>query len=283
MTVDVIAAALVELSIGEHDAAQVRLASVDGRLARALVDGLQSGSSDGVYVQPAAFERFIGSPPNARLYADVEKALASWVAEGAGDVRRVFDVGCGDGRVTAAVCPGDLQRVELIEPSAALLDSATVRLFDYPVVRIERTVAAWLGSSAGERRDVGWSTFALHNLPPDERAATLEGIAERTDRFAVVEFDVPEWRSLEQWGIHCAERYAIGAAAHNDAEVLHGFLVPVLLGQFAPDAVRHTYEQPLAAWEADFQAAGFTQTEVQEIHSDFWWASAGMVTGISER
>lgn len=103
----------------------------------------------------------------------------------------------------------------------------------------------------------------------------------RVERFAIVEFDVPSWRSVEQWAGYCAERYVVGAEAHDDELVLSGFLVPVLLGQFVPGASRHTHEQPLDAWEADFRDAGFRRVEVQPVHADFWWGSAGLVVGSS--
>lgn len=284
MTAEGIAAALVAVAQGNEATALDRLNALGGdRLARALADGLASERASGVYVDPEAFTRFIDSKANARLYRDVGVALGDWVEAGGSAVRRVVDVGCGDGRVTRSVLPAGLERVELVEPSGALLELAAARLEDCSVERFEMGVADWLVSADPGWRDVGWSTFALHNLPVEERGAALRGIASRVNRFAVVEFDVPTWRSVEQWAAYCAERYIAGAAAHDDELVLSGFLVPVLLGQFASGASRHTYEQPLEAWRSDFEAAGFTHTEVRVVHSEFWWGPAGLVLGNNTR
>lgn len=281
MTAEAISQALVSVAEGDIDAAVDRLGAIEGsRLAAGLIQGLADDRADGVYVDPAAFTRFIDSGPNDRLYGAVDAALGRWVASAA-NVDSVVDIGCGDGRVTSAVVPDDVMRIELVEPSDALLQQATARLASRPVTAFGKDVAGWLATGAEPRVDMGWATFALHNLPPEDRRSALRGIATRVGRFAVVEFDVPEWESVEQWAAHCAERYVEGADAHDDSLVLAGFLVPVLLGQFAPGAERHTYEQPLAGWRADFEEAGFAETTVEIVHSDFWWGNAGLVTGHS--
>ena len=279
MSVDAIAGALVCVSNDDVDGARDRLSAVaNDPLAAALIVALSAGSSHEVYVDPDAFTRFIDGPPNARLYCDVEHALRDWISADPDGVRWVVDIGCGDGRVTEAVVPATVDRIELVEPSDALMDSAVGRLGGR-VDAHRMDVQAWVDSPDVSGRDAGWATFALHNLSPVDRSEVLGGIAQRVTRFAVAEFDVPVPRSVEDHAVYCAERYSLGAAAHDDPVVLSGFLVPVLLGQFAPNARRHTYEQPHEAWAAELLEAGFDDTDVTVVHSDFWWGPAGLVTG----
>ncbi|MGI9646796.1 MAG: class I SAM-dependent methyltransferase [Ilumatobacteraceae bacterium] len=279
---DGVADALVLLSEGDPDAAREALHRAgDDRLAPLLASALDGDGALGgeVYVDPTAFQRFIDSPPNVALYAAVEDGLARWVA---GEGSRVVDIGCGDGRVTKAVAPADAAVVELVEPAQAMLDVAAAR---FP----EQRVDAWCTDAetwtttvlvdTPRDRDVGWSTFALHNLPSESRHEVLTSTAAGVGRFAVVEFDVPRFSATHEHAAYCSARYRRGIEVHDDPLVVSGFLAPVLLGQFAPDAPRHTYEQPLETWANDLRRAGFVEVEVQTLHTDFWWAPAGMVTG----
>ena len=52
--------------------------------------------------------------------------------------------------------------------------------------------------------------------------------------------------------------------------------MPVLVGQFDPDRPRHTFEQPIAAWVTELEAAGFESVQTVPIH-DYWWAPAVLI------
>jgi hypothetical protein len=125
---------------------------------------------------------------------------------------------------------------------------------------------------------VAQSTFALHAVPPGDRRQVLADLAARTTHLLVVEFDVPAFadRSPDH-ARYAAERYVEGVAEYaGDDLVVDRFLVPVLVGQFAPGRPRHTWEQPVDAWAADLAAAGFTDVRHSRLHP-YWWAPAHLL------
>src|SRR5215212_1568037 len=76
-------------------------ANPDSRLAAALAEFLQLQPSPGVYDEPTAFEAFIDNGTNPELY---RRTIASLRAIHVADrPSAVIDIGCGDGRVVAAV------------------------------------------------------------------------------------------------------------------------------------------------------------------------------------
>lgn len=257
------------------------LAAADpqARLPTALLRFLRANPPGDVYTSPEALTRFIDGGSNRALYDALHAALRERYAEvGPGSL---VDLGCGDGRVARAALVASIGRVDLVEPSAALLDLAAGALAGLvPDVRAHTATAAdfLAGAAAGERWDVAQSTFALHTMPAGERASVLSALAGRVGRLFMAEFDVPAFadRSAEH-AAYCAERYERGLREYDgDAVVAQGFLMPVLVGQFAPGAVRHTHEQPASAWVAELRAAGFADVTVTPLHP-YWWADAVLV------
>ena len=288
MTADDIVDSLLAVAASDHDraVASARAArrsappgTPSGRLADALLRHLDGGEGD-VYDDPAAFERFIDGGGNVGLYRRAHAALV----EHHEHLRpaTVLDLGCGDGRLTDAAVRPDrgLERLDLVEPSAELLAAAEARLAGQPVVAHGRTAQELIDGLADDARwDVAQSTFALHAVPPDDRARVLAALAQRVRCLLVVEFDVPPFadRSPDH-ARYAVERYAAGVAEHEDDDlVVDGFLVPVLVGQFAPDRPRHTWEQPIATWAADLTSAGFAEVHHTLVHP-YWWAPAHLLT-----
>jgi SAM-dependent methyltransferase len=285
MTADHIADALLAVAAGDQDRAMAsaRAATLDGpagtpsrRLADALLRHLDRGEGD-VYGSPAAFERFIDGGGNVALYERAHAALAERHARHG--PATVLDLGCGDGRLSLAALQPGLTRLDLVEPSAELLATAQARLAGHPVVAHQRTAQELVDTLADE---VGWdiaqSTFALHAVPPADRARVLAALARHVRRLLVVEFDVPLFadRSADH-ARYAAERYAAGIAEYEDDDlVVDGFLVPVLVGQFDPSRPRHTWEQPIDAWVADLTSAGFTTVRHDLVHP-YWWAPAHLL------
>lgn len=273
-----VVAALGALRDGDR-ARAARLAAADpGALAGALARHLGRAPADAVYDDGTAFAAFIGNGTNPELYRRTVAALSAVHARRSPGT--VLDVGCGDGRVTAAVVGGATTHVDLVEPSADLLGRATAALAGRRArVAAHRTdVARFLtGLPAGAGWDLAQSTFALHALPPADRADVLRGLAGRARTVAIAEFDVPALDG-DAWTTHLAERYAVGVHEYRDhPEVVDGFLMPVLVGQLEPGRARHTFEQPAAAWEDDLRAAGLTAVTTVPLHP-YWWAPAVLIT-----
>lgn len=246
------------------------------RLPTALLRYLRANPPGDVYTSPEALTRFIDGGSNRAMYDVLHAALRE--RYGALGPASLLDLGCGDGRVVAASSVPSIARIDLVEPSAALLDLAVAALAGTAaaVHGHAETAAAFLeGDGAGDRWDVAQSTFALHTMPPDDRAPVLRTLAGRVGRLLVAEFDVPAFADRsEDHAAYCADRYERGLREYDgDAVVAQGFLMPVLVGQFAPGAVRHTHEQPAAAWADELRAAGFTDVTVTPLHP-YWWADA---------
>ncbi len=258
-------------------AARARGLDPDDLLAAALVDHLARGGDD-VYADPEAFERFIDGGGNLGLYERAGRALAGVHAE-----RRpahVLDIGCGEGRLTATSLREGLRRLDLVEPSAELLDRACRRLDGHGVEVVTHGIGAEELAAAvpDVRWDLAQSTFALHALEPTARAAVLAELAGRVEALLIVEFDCPALIDRSEAHVrHLVERYEVGLAEYaGDPVVGRGFLLPVLVGQIAPGAERHTWEQPVAAWGEDLRAAGFASVRHRKV-SDYWWAPAHLI------
>jgi SAM-dependent methyltransferase len=257
--------------------AQARGLDPNDLLAQALGDHLDLGRGD-VYTAPEAFERFIDGGGNVGLYERAGRALAGVHAD-----RRpagVLDIGCGEGRLTATSLREGLRRLDLVEPSTELLARACRRLDDHGVEVVAHHIAAEELAAAvpDQRWDLAQSTFALHAVAPEPRAAVLADLATRVDALLIVEFDCPAFTDRgEEHLRHLVDRYEVGLAEYADDPIVGpGFLLPVLVGQIAPDAERHTWEQPVAAWGEDLRAAGFATVRHRKV-SDYWWAPAHLI------
>jgi SAM-dependent methyltransferase len=255
----------------------------DSVLAPALASYLATTGDDGVYDEPSAFEGFIDGGGNPRLYERTIAALRG--VHSAEQPASVVDVGCGDGRVTAATLGTATTELTLVEPSGELLASACERLqgVDVAVTTHRRGIDDLLAeldtrSDDGPRWDLAKSTYAMHTLAPDRRADVLARRARRAAHQASREFDGPavEDRS-EAHAAYAAERYELGLREYADApDVIDGFLLPVLVGQFDPARRRHTFEQSAAAWADQLDAAGFSAITTTPV-ADYWWAPAVLI------
>lgn len=249
------------------------------RLATHLGAYLSQPVSGEVYVDPDSFERFISGGSNVGLYAATIDALSKLNRRR--EPATMLDIGCGDGRITAATVPASCRQLYLLEPSATMLESAIDRIGQtVDVESRSATVQDLLASEPDRRWDAVQSTFALHNLRPQDRDDALSTLASRTGSIAVVEFDVPHFANHSRdHAIYAADAYETGVAEYEvDPTVISGFLMPVLVGQFAPDQPRHTYEQPADAWAEGLRRAGFRSVTTTRV-AEFWWADAWLVHG----
>jgi SAM-dependent methyltransferase len=281
--VDDVARALLAVADGRPAEAARRARGSGTALGALLADHLATASAGGVYEEPRAFEAFISGGGNVDLYAATVAGLGSLHArERPGSL---VDLGCGDGRVTAAVIPDGCRRVDLVEPSAVLLAAAQARLAGRDLaVTAHATTLAGYTAAAPPPVDAAQATYALHTVDPGTRPALLAALAERVRVLAVAEFDVPAFADRSPvHAAYAAERYPRGLAEYPEgSEVGPGFLVPVLVAQFDPARPRLTWEQPVTAWVAELEAAGYHVEGVVPLH-DYWWAPARLIVACPAR
>ena len=230
-----------------------------------------------MYVAGDAFAAFIRGGGNRGLYRSVTAALRDLYRE----LPRPFalaDVGCGDGLALVPAVDGIDAMIAAIEPSAALLTTATQALeragarFEAFAMPIEDFIR-----DHGDRRfDLIQSTFALQSLPRDPRCGVLAWARRAAGALVIVEFDVPSFADPRDpaFAAHVLARYRRGIAEYDGDElVVQGFLMPVMFGYFTAGRARTNYEQPVAEWLADLRAAGFRAVSSSMI-DDYWWAPA---------
>ncbi|SDM60259.1 class I SAM-dependent methyltransferase [Allokutzneria albata] len=258
---------------GDRDTARALATAAGTRLGDELAEHWKSEADGRVYDQPAAFRAFVRGGGNVELYSRLSTALAS--TYDAVRPSSLLDIGCGDG---LAIAPALSQaahrpaRVDLVEPSAALLDLARERV---PGAHTwQSTAQEFTARLSAERWEVAEATFSLHTLGPAERLSVLRRLRPHVDRLVLAEFDVPAESADLAWLV---SRYELGVAEYSDSLVAQGFLLPVLLGQIVRGAVRSTWEQPASAWRDQLTAAGFAQVDVMPLMS-YWWSPATLIT-----
>jgi SAM-dependent methyltransferase len=279
-----IVSALRALVDGDRDRARELAAAATGsRLGVELSRFLDQGEQGWVYDHPAAFELFIRGGGNVELYRATSAALARLYDEG--EVRSLLDLGAGDGLAALPALAQARRRplqVDLVEPSAPMLDRLTADAGERGLTGLTTwatDVDGFLRAvSPGRHWQLAQSTFALHALAPDDRTAVLADLRGRVDALAIVEFDVPAvdvgtTAHLES----LAASYEQGLAEYSGQVVAQGFLMPVLVGQLAPDAPRATWEQPANEWVRQVETAGFGSVKVETL-APYWSAPAFLLT-----
>ncbi|WP_020669097.1 class I SAM-dependent methyltransferase [Amycolatopsis nigrescens] len=257
-----------------------RAAGLGSRLGAELAEHLDSANGRQVYDQPAAFTTFVRGGGNVELYQRLSAELARCYETLRPD--SLLDLGCGDGLAIAPAleqaghAPGS---VELVEPSAALLEQAQARL-GAAVTRSSRRTAQEFLATSDQHWDLTQSTFALQSLTPSDRLDVLRALRGRTGTLLLAEFDIPELtEGSAEYLSSLVTRYERGIAEYGeDARlVAQGFLLPMLLGQTAPDGGRNNWEQPVPAWRAQLAEAGYTEVTVHRF-ADYWWSPAVLIS-----
>ncbi|HEY3463559.1 MAG TPA: class I SAM-dependent methyltransferase [Amycolatopsis sp.] len=276
-SIELLADALAAHRSGDRDRAVELARRAGSPLADELRIHLAGESSAAVYDQPSAFTAFIRGGGNVELYEKLSDALAA--RYDTAKPESLLDLGCGDGLAVvpalerAAHTP---TRIDLVEPSAALLDGVRERV---------PSATCWQATAQEflARDDLGWdftqSTFALQSIEPEQRADVLRALQPRTGTLVLAEFDVPEFTegSVEHLRSLVA-RYERGLAEYGEdaSLVAQGFLLPVLLG-IVSGRERTNWEHPAAVWAGQLKTAGFTQVDVEPL-ADYWWSPAVLVT-----
>ncbi len=241
-----------------------------------------------VYVNGDAFAAFIRGGGNVGLYAAASDTLRAIYQSYA--ALSLLDIGVGDGMALLPALTANLTRLDLIEPSAAMLARTTAALdargIDYRAANT--SLQAFMPQPAGQW-DIVQATWSLQSVPPGERPAVFDWLRAHGQRTLIAEFDVPAMgdsfepervttitgryeRGLAEYDTD-GER-AVAQAEHSVAQAEHsvaqGFLMPVLFGYFDRTAARTNWEGPLQGWVDALHAAGFTRVETHKLFAYFW-------------
>lgn len=273
---------------GDRDTARAcaeRAATFDGdsEFARLLARYVADPAGQGVYDLPAAFRAFIRGGGNVELYERTSAVLRA--AHAQFRPQSVLDVGVGDGLALLPAVPDGLTHLDLVEPSASLLEETVAALVGRGVPhRAHRsTVQQFARDHDGACWDLVQSSFAMQSLPPADRGEVLGWIVRHTRVFVLVEFDVAEVRCPfePEWFRRCVSRVERGLreyGPHDRGLVGLGFVLPVILGHF-DTAARTNYECSIHDWQRELREAGFTDVLARKLH-DYWWEPAYVVEAV---
>ena len=248
----------------------------DSRMYAQAVTYLERVRTQGkanVYVDGDAFAAFIRGGGNVGLYAAVSDALSAIYREYS--ALALLDIGVGDGLALLPALTQTITRLDLLEPSAAMLSRTTATL-DARGVRYSAandTIQAFMQQPAGTW-DIIQATWSLQSVPPMDRPALFDWLRAHGQRVLIAEFDVPALGdSFEPERVaYITARYENGLAEYDGdgGVVAQGFLMPVLLGYFDRTDARTNWEGPIQDWTDALHAAGFTHITRHKLFAYFW-------------
>ena len=255
----------------------------DDLLFREAVSYLQRAATTGkaaVYATAEGFTAFIRSGGNVRLYEQTSRLLRDCYT--GYKHLKLLDIGVGDGRALLPALTTNIEQLDLLEPSATMLDCCK-RVLSEKKVNFNATCGTLQDYTAAHesgRWDVVQATFSLQSIQSDERQELLGWISARCDRLLIAEFDVPEFNTLYELERlqHMVSRYRNGLQEYSGdgGLVAQGFLLPVFFGYFDRSAARTNYEQKIDNWCVQLQNAGFASVTKRLIYP-YWWADAYLI------
>lgn len=242
--------------------------------AAVYLDRVSQHGKAGVYVDGEAFAAFIRGGGNVGLYAAASDALRRVYIDY--ESLRLFDVGVGDGMALLPALTDNIARLDVLEPSTAMLSRTTAALdargISYHAVNT--TLQDYIADGTDQTWDITQATWSLQSLPPADRPDVLRWLRAHTDRLLVAEFDVPDFAEnyAPERVRYVVERYRGGLAEYvgDSGQVAQGFLMPVLFGYFDHTAARTNWEGPIAAWVETLRAAGFETVRAHQLFAYFW-------------
>lgn len=246
----------------------------------AYLDRVVAQGKAGVYVDGEAFAAFIRGGGNVGLYDAISVALHQVYEEY--ETLSLLDVGVGDGLALLPALTSNIIRLDLVEPSGAMLQHTTAALDKIPVNyrAFQGTIQEFMRLENGQEWDVIQATWSLQSIPPAERPAIFGWLRAHGQRTVIAEFDVPEFDSLyaPERVQTILDRYWNGLAEYTDDAnlVAQGFLMPVMFGCFDRTAERTNYENRIQTWVDGLRAAGFEQVEARLLYP-YWWADAYVI------
>lgn len=230
------------------------------------------------YASPEGFQAFARGGGNIPLYANTSAALRAVYGEY--DSIRLLDVGTGDGLALIPALTRNVRRLDVLEPSAALLGSLEQQLqVAGQQHRAFHSTLQDFARTSDDTWDLVQATYSLQSLPFEERLPMIRWLRAHTDRLLVVEFDAPDFRdpTARQRVEYVVDRYQRGLAEYPGNEtVIQGFLMPIMWSYFDRSVARLNYEQPIAEWARLLSQAGFEHIGSRQIYP-YWWASAHII------
>ena len=233
----------------------------------------------GVYVDGEAFAAFIRGGGNVTLYQAVSEALRAVYEQY--ETLSLLDIGVGDGLALLPSLTRSFTRVDVVEPSAAMLEQtiASLEAWQVPYRAYRMTIQQFIrGNAPGW--DVIQATWCLQSIPPEDRPGLFAWCRDHGQRMLIAEFDVPAWTHLytPDRVRYIVDRYTVGLAEYaEDGElVAQGFLMPVMFGYFDRSSARTNFEGPIQGWIDGLRAAGFKSIRTHHL-SDYWWASTYLI------
>jgi hypothetical protein len=242
--------------------------------AAAYLDRVLEHGKSGVYIDGEAFGAFIRGGGNVDLYTAASEALHNIYGEY--ETLSLLDIGVGDGLALLPALTENITRLDLIEPSEAMLGRTTAQLTDWQVPHhaFQGTIQDFIRTETGTW-DMIQATWSLQSVPPAERPAIFAWARAHGERLLVAEFDVPNFPNVTDPHRvqHIVGRYAEGLAEYEGDQVAQGFLMPVMFGYFDQSAARTNWEGPIQEWADALHTAGFDHVTRQKLY-DYWWAPA---------
>ncbi|KXK22682.1 MAG: type 12 methyltransferase [Chloroflexi bacterium OLB15] len=242
-----------------------------------LENRLAKGAAN-AYASPEGFREFVRGGGNIPLYENTSAALRAVYRQYT--AFSLLDVGTGDGLALIPALTSTISRLDVVEPSAALLENLEAQLQQLgQIYRAFHGTLQGFAANSSDHWDVAQGTYSLQSLPFEERPHMLRWLREHSDRLLIVEFDAPDFRNpLAPERIqHVLARNQLGLAEYAGNEVvIQGFLMPVMWGYFDRATGRLNYEQPVPAWVQQLGEAGFKQVTTELIYP-YWWASAYLI------
>jgi hypothetical protein len=265
-------------SVHAHRAAALEPDHLVFRASAVYLDRVVERGKAGVYVDGEAFAAFVRGGGNVGLYATASAALRAIYAEYR--TLRLLDIGVGDGMALLPALPAHVTRLDLLEPSAAMLAKTTAALDTRGVAYHAHNVTLqdFIATETAQTWDIIQATWSLQSIPPAERP--FRWLREHTDRLLITEFDVPDFSEnyAPERVQYVVDTYARGLSEYtgDGGRVAQGFLMPVLFGYFDCAAARPNWEEPIAGWAADLRAAGFETVQTRKL-SAYFWADAYLI------
>ena len=301
-------------------------------------NNLQNSNSEEIqtfYLKASPFTWFIKGFENPELYAEVNSKLFEEYAKYNQKGVRILDVGAGSGLGCCGAIKQFLREyptklhIDVVEPSDNLstmcieefakinhsVNSSENRSTESELDRLSYFISSmsmetYVTSNelSNQHWDVIQSSFALHNIKPEDRQKLFKWAITRSENLFIIEFDAKDkFSSYYPAGseeLPCIDE-SFAEFVHNKYEsalkkfydqggftesddltttesrelsnfVIQEFLMPIMLDYFNPDQQKSTFEQSIDAWKNELKCAGYNNISTNLVYR-YWWADCYII------